>query len=37
MACVVQAIQKALLAKKDLTLDSALDTALSMEAFAKKS
>ena len=31
-----EAIQKALLAKKDLTLDSALDTALSMEAAAKK-
>ena len=31
-----EAIQKALLAKKDLTVDSALDTALSMEAAAKK-
>ena len=29
-------IQRAMLAKKDLTFDSALDTALSMEAAAKK-
>ncbi len=32
----IEAIQKALLAKKDLTLQSALDTALSMETVAKK-
>ena len=31
-----EAIQKVLLAKQELTLDSALDTALSMEAAAKK-
>ena len=31
-----EAIQKALLAKQDLTLDTALGTAVSMEAAAKK-